>query len=415
MGKFTIEGILINHDEQFEGRIEINTETHLIEKVGKPQGNADLKAGDSLIFPGFVDLHVHAREDISNTQSYKENFLTMSKAALHGGVVCVGDMPNNLVAPVNDARYHEKEILAKTSLIDVVLYGGIGPETSPLSFPVPYKVFMGPSIGDLYFTSKAQLEQSIARYQGQNISFHCEDPEILERNKGQESHELQRPRKAEIEAVDFALFMIEKYDLQGKLCHCSTKEAIEKVAQVKKKGLKVSCEVTPHHLYFDETMLSQETRPWLQVNPPLRTREDRLALVQGLRDGTINFLASDHAPHKREEKLKGISGIPHLDTYGICSSWLMKVHNFSPSDIARICSWNPGRFLQPFLKREYGRGFGRIEEGYVGSLTILNPNTPTIIEMGKLKTKCAWSPFEGMEFPGKVEYTVIKGKAYKQQ
>jgi len=414
MDRLVVEGTIVQLDGQFYGQVHIDKKTGLIEYVGPLSATPDLVVGQSLIFPGFSDVHVHAREDASGKQSYKEDFLSMSEAAIHGGVVQVVEMPNNPVAPVTDKLYREKKALTATSLIDVVLYGGIGPHTRPLRLSVPYKVFMGPSVGDLFFTSKSQLEEVIQHYKGECVSFHCEDPELLEENKGKETHELQRPRTAEIQAVDFALKLIKKYDLQGKVCHCTTKEAVEKIAQAKTQGLSVTCEVTPHNLYFDESMLTKENRPWLQVNPPLRTREDRVQLLEALRHGTIDFLATDHAPHTREEKLEGVSGFPHLDTYGAFTTWLMKEHNFTPQDIARVCSLNPGRFVNPFLPKDYKKGFGRIEEGYIASLSIINPDNPFVVSQEELKTKCAWSPFEGIEFPGRVQYTIVKGKIYEQ-
>lgn len=413
MNTITIEGKIVNYDGEFYGQVAINKKTGLIESVGSPSGYADIQARDSFIFPGFIDVHVHAREDQSRTQIHKEDFRTMSEAAIHGGVVHVLDMPNNPVAPVDDAAYREKRTLVDSSLVDVTLYGGIGPSTGPLSFDVPYKVFMGPSVGDLFFTSKEQLEDALKKYEGRSVSFHCEDPEILAQNKSRDTWESQRPREAEIVAIDFAISLIKKYNLHGKVCHCSTKEGVGKIREAKKRGLSLTCEVTPHHLYFDESMVAPDTTVWFQVNPPLRRREDRMALLEALKDGTIDYLASDHAPHTRAEKLMGVSGLPHLDTYGAFATWLINEHSFSPSDIARVCSFNPGQFVKPFLTQNSGKGFGRIEEGYVGSLTIINPASPTTILPKDLKTKCGWSPFEGREFPGRVTHTIIKGKVYE--
>lgn len=408
-----VEGKIINYDREFYGQIEISTHTGLIKKVSLATGDADIKIPNSLIFPGFGDVHVHAREDSGGTQVYKEDFHTMSEAAIHGGVVHVAEMPNNPVAPVTDEAYSEKKALAETSLIDVTLYGGIGPNTDPLSFDVPYKVFMGPSVGDLFFTSGTQLASALEKYRGRSISFHCEDPEILEKNKTRENFEERRPREAEIRAIEFAISAIARYDLQGKICHCSTKDGVEKIREAKSKGLSLTCEVTPHHLYFDDTMLTPANRVWLQVNPPLREQEDRVALLLALKDGTIDYLASDHAPHTRQEKLEGVSGFPHLDTYGAYATWLMREHDFSPLDIARVCALNPGKFVNPYLDQNSGKGFGKIEEGYIGSLTIIDPERPSTIVRKELKTKCGWSAFEGIEFPGRVTHTIIRGKIYE--
>ncbi len=407
-----IEGLIVNIDGEKNAAIQINEETGLIESIGAIEGKSDLDTSGCLIFPGFGDLHVHSREDAGGTQNYKEDFLTMSQAAISGGVVHVADMPNNPVAPVDNEKYTAKLELAKKSLVDVTLYAGIGPHTLPLSKKVPYKAFMGPSIGDLFFSSQSQLEEVITKYKGQNISFHCEDPEILDDNKSADTHEAQRPAEAEVSATDFALTLIEKYELTGKLCHYSTKAGLPKIKAAKAKGLKVTVEATPHHLFFDDSMLTEQNRKWLQMNPPLRSPEDRKALIEALRDGTIDYLAADHAPHTVAEKEQGTSGVPHLDTYGSFVSWLMREHRFTPKDIVRVCSYNPGMFVNEFLPENFGKGFGKIAEGFMGSLTIIDPNVYTLISRENIKSKCGWSPFEGMTMPGRAKYTVVRGKVY---
>jgi dihydroorotase len=253
------------------------------------------------------------------------------------------------------------------------------------------------------------LEIALEKYQGQCVSFHCEDPKLLEEHTTAPTHEAKRPREAEISAVDFALMLIEKYNLSGKICHASTTEAIEKISAAKARGVSVSVEVTPHHLYFDETMFTDTNHLSLQVNPPIRqSKENRLALIAALKRGDIDYLATDHAPHTIEEKEKGISGMPHLDTYGAFTTWLMKEHGFTPSDIARVCAENPAQFIRPFVTERHGA----IEAGYSASFSIIDTNRSTKILKENLKTKCHWSPFEGVTFPGRVATTIVKGKIY---
>ncbi len=435
----SIEGNIVNIDNTHRGRVEIGSDG-LILSVTKETGHADLVLKDELIFPGFIDLHVHARECADHSWDYKEDFISASEAAINGGVVCFCDMPNNPVAPVTDLSYNEKSKLVHKAKVEVVLYAGIGPKTKPLSKNVPYKVFMGPSVGDLFFSQlkpstnsrrasdeallarrsfseggaksdkNISLEEVIKNYHGQNISFHCEDPAILEANKNQPTHEQKRPQSAENSAVDFALSIIEKYNITAKICHCSTVEGMQKIIAAKKRGVKVTCEVTPHHLFFDETLLNNANHQVLQVNPPIRqTKDNRLALIEMLKNGDIDYLATDHAPHTWEEKEKGTSGMPHLDTYGSFATWLIKEHNFTASDAMRVCSYNPGMFVNQFTSVKYGK----IEVGYVGSLSILDLNQPIKIEKTVLKTKCGWSPFEGIQFPGRVIKTIVKGKVYE--
>ena len=407
-----VEGRIANHDREFEAAIEINTDSGLIESIGPVTGHSDIDCTNCIIFPGFGDIHIHAREDASGTQTYKEDFTTVSAAAIHGGVVQVADMPNNPIAPIDDASYAAKELLTKKSEVTITLYAGIGPHTSPLKRHVPYKAFMGPSVGDLFFSSKEELESVISNYCGKNVSFHCEDPAILEANKNAPLHELKRPPEAEISATEFALYLIEKYDLVGKLCHYSTRNGLPLIAAAKARGVRVTCEATPHHLFFDTSSITPANRQWLQMNPPLRAAADRIALIAALKQGLVDYVATDHAPHTLEEKVEGASGVPHLDTLGAFATWLMAEQNFTPTDIARVFSYNPGLFVREFLPAASGKGFGSIEPGYIGSLTILDLKTPYAVTRESIKTKCGWSPFEGFTFPGSVKHTILQGKVH---
>ena len=398
-----LEGNIITKNGLFRRHIEIDN-GGIINKIGEPVGDADFIFGEELIFPGFIDLHVHAREDPSHLQDYKEDFKTAGEAAINGGVVVFCEMPNNPTSPVNEESYLEKLKLVKKCPVPVVLYAGIGPGTKPLQRKVPYKVFMGQSVGDLFFNSLAELEDTIKNYSGQYVSFHCEDPEILEKYKNEPTHEQRRPPEAEISGIEFALKLIEKYKIFGKICHVSTAQGIKKIIEAKKRGVSVTAETTPHHLYFSKG----EKR--LQVNPPIRNEKDRWALLAALKEGQIDYLATDHAPHTTEEKEKGISGMPHLDTYGPFTSWLMKEHSFTLEEIARVCAYNPGKFIGQFTNKKYGE----IKEGFVGSFTVIDLNKPQKITKEMLKTKCGWSPFESVTFPGSVVMTVVNGRVYEK-
>lgn len=403
----TLEGNIVTEKQTFRGRIEID-DSGMIHKIGEPIGDADFVFGAELIFPGFIDLHVHARECADHSQDYKEDFVSAGEAAINGGVVAFADMPNNPVAPVDDDSYMEKEKLAKKSPVDVLIYAGIGATTTPLKKKVPYKVFMGPSVGDLFFESRVKLDRAMAKYRGAHVSFHCEDPEIMDARKNESTHEACRPEEAEVSAVDFAISLIEKYDLTGKICHCSTLEGLNKILDARARGLRISTEITPHHLYFDQEMLGKISTEF-QVNPPIRqTKANRLALITMLKKGEIDYLATDHAPHSEKEKAEGISGLTHLDTFGFFATWLIQEHGFSPVQIARVAARNPGRFFEEFT----GHKYGKVAEGYVGSLTVLDLHKENTVTADKLKTKNHWSPFLGITFPGSVVLTVVRGKAY---
>lgn len=407
-----IAGQLVGPERVSSGQIRIEGET--IVAVGDSLGSPDHHfADDCLIFAGMGDIHIHARDDVSEAETYKEDFTTAAQAAVHGGVVHVADMPNNRIAPVDDATYRGKvEHLRRRNVpIQVTLYAGIGPETRPLSFPSPYKVYMGHSVGDLFFTTLEQLDRALAHYRGCDVSFHCEDPLLLEAHKQAATHEQRRPPECEVSATRFALMMIEKYALRGKLCHYSVGEGLPLIRAARAKGLHVTCEVTPHHLYYSTGDITDSNRGWMQMNPPLRAEVDRRAMLAALRDGTLDYLATDHAPHTLEEKARGISGQPHLDTYGAFVTWLIVEQGFTPQQVARFCSIRPGEFVNPYTAP---RKFGRIEPGYTASLTVLNLARPTTIRREDLKTKCGWSPFEGVTFPGSVEAVFLTGMLASQ-
>jgi dihydroorotase len=401
-----VEGRLADIDGVRHGQVLIEAGT--ISAVGPGLGRPDYIFGDvCLIFAGMGDIHIHAREDVSGRDNYKETFATAAAAALHGGVVHVADMPNNPAAPVDDASYAAKERLVAAAKLPIpfTLYAGIGPGTRPLSRTVPYKAYMGPSVGELYFRSLEELDRTLAAYRGQAVSFHCEDPELLERHRDAPTHEARRPPECELSATRFALAMIEKHGLSGKLCHYSVGEGLPLIRAARARGLPVTAEVTPHHVFFDTSQLTDANRAAMQMNPPLRGPSDRAALLEALRDGTADYLATDHAPHTLVEKARGISGQPHLDTYGPFVTWLLVEQGFAPERVAAVCAANPGAFVNAFRAEK----FGRLLPGYVGSLTVLDLKRPTVVRRGDLRTRCGWSPFEGVTFPGSVAAVFVRG------
>jgi dihydroorotase len=377
---------------------------------------------DCLLFAAMGDIHIHAREDVSQKNCYKEDFISTSQAAINGGVLHVADMPNNPIPPIDDSSYLNKLSLVEKSEVPILLYAGIGPETRALSFKVPYKAYMGPSIGDLFFKDNASLDRVLEHYRGEMVSFHCEDPEILEEHKHESTHECKRPVKAEVVATKTALALIEKYQLRGKLCHYSSGEGLELIKAAKKKGLSVTCEVTPQHLYYslDELKaLSHEDKTLFQMNPPIREKSDQERLLTAFKEGIIDYLATDHAPHDDQEKKRGTSGMPGLDTYGPFVTWLIVDQKIDPKIVAKAVSEKPGDFFNEFLGvmskhshvfQDYGLGLGHLKPGYSASFTILNLKSPLKIEKHNLKTKASWSPFLGVQFPGRVEALFLKGR-----
>ena len=284
MEKFIIEGTFVNYNKTFYSQVLCDKKTGIIEKVGKSLGKADKVFNkDILIFPGFGDIHTHAREDKSGNFCYKEDFISTGEAARNGGVGFIFDMPNNIIPPVCDKTYKEKDKLAEKSSIPIMLYAGIGIHTRPLSISVPYKAFLAYSIGDLHFHNMEEIENSIAKYREEHISFHCEDPYLINSNKNNPNHLSRRPREATNVAVSFAIYLIRKYHLKGKICHVSTKESLELIKAAKQRGIDIEVEVTPQHLFWDSSNIKDEEKPFLQINPPIRHKEDREGLFKSLK------------------------------------------------------------------------------------------------------------------------------------
>jgi len=405
----TVEGPAATAEGIRRRRIEIDIPSGLIAKVGEPEGQANLLLGEeALVLPGLIDLHVHAREDISMRDVYKEDFQSAGAAAIQGGVTAFADMPNNPTPPIDDESYLKKKALACRSPVTVLLYAGIGPGTRPLSFPAPYKAYMGHSVGPLFFENAGELRETLRRYHGQWVAFHAESAEVLRRCRNRPTHGERRPAEAEVKAVELALELAAKHGFDPHICHLSTAGGLEVIRAARRSGLRVSCEATPHHLFFDQEGLGNNPRQaYFQCNPPIRPRSDRIALLEAIRSGEIDFLASDHAPHSREENEKGISGMPHLDTFGPFLFWLFR-EGISWETLRRATAESPGRFLERFLPER----FGRIEVGAVGSLTVLNSPQPSTIRQSTLRTKAGWSPFEGVTFPGRVRHTIVRGKVH---
>lgn len=376
-----------------------------------------------LLFAAFGDIHIHGREDVSGLHVYKEDYESVRSAAYNGGVAFACDMPNNPVAPIDDETYLAKYKLSLKNSFALLPYAGIGPGTKPLSFLVPYKAYMGHSVGDLFFVDEKSLVESIKNYNGQYVSFHCEDPQILEDNKNKADHFSRRPVSAEVKATETAISLARTYQLKAKLCHYSSGDGLELIKKAKKEGVELTCEVTPQHLYYSEEEIhlleNPDTRTEFQMNPPIRNRYNRDLLLKALEEGHIDYLATDHAPHSPEEKKKGMSGLTGLDTFGAFVTWLLITKKIHAQIIAKICSENPGEFYNTFhsawiknsvYEKARGLGLGFIEVGYSASFTLLDLKTPVTITKEILKTKAMSSPFLGVTFPGSVHRVYFNGE-----
>lgn len=415
-----LSAVCVTSNEIKRQQIRFGKNIEAIGDLGVPKEKLDFYFNDDcFLFAGMGDVHIHAREDVSGNNNYKEDFTSARAAARNGGLCHCGDMPNNPVPPIDDESYAKKLSLAcEKTQGEIWVYAGIGPGTKPLSLPVPYKAYMGPSVGDLFFKDLESLEKSISQYEGQSVSFHCEDPEILEEHKGEEYHHLRRPISAEVVATRDALKLIEKYKLKGKLCHYSSREGLSLIREARSRGVQVDIEVTPQHLFFDMEEIAEKDYGRFQMNPPIRYRTDKSELLSALKNGEIQYLATDHAPHTLEEKQKGTSGLTGLDTFAPFVAWLIS-EGMDPKLIAKVTAENPGDFHNRFLPswkkihpvfNDFDQGLGYLRPGYRANFSIINLKKPLRVEKSFLKTKPGHSPFEGIDLPGSLEALFIKGE-----
>lgn len=463
-----IAGTIATHDKKpFTGIITVHDKTGLITGVKKTSNKTELQKADyffdadNLIFAGFGDVHIHAREDQTGKQNYKEEYRTAANAALNGGVVHVSAMPNTPkpLTTKSDFEWHRNRIHDIAHPVSILNYVGIDKNSSPIGKPGEhmYKCFFGKSIGDLSIELASGLDETLSRYKGHYISFHVEYEPLVRANISGEAHSDRRPFECVLEGLLLLLPIIERYQIKAKLCHWSIGDrSFELVKEYRARGNHIEVEVSPLHLLFDTSNTDKNSELWLkiQMNPAIRTPKHRAQLIEGLRSGFIQYLATDHAPHTEEEKygafakfrneypglsnvqiglllkeenpavyyatckLDGISGAPWLDVYANVCAFLIQKHRFKAQDVARAAAFNPGTFVNQFLKkqfpkRDFGKGFGSVAVGYIGNLTVINTKKKTKISRENMRTKCGWSPLEGMTMPGAVEAVFVEGKKVK--
>jgi len=361
-----------------------------------------------ILLPGCIDLHVHCRDDPSGRERHKEDYESATRAAIHGGVVAIGDMPNNPDPPVDEESYRRKRALAdERAGVEVVLYGGVT-RRGPFRRGIPWKCYFGPSVGELH--DRQGFGDSLAAFRGEWVAFHAEDAQILEASRGAAAHEDRRPPEAERAAIARILELAREHGFRPHIAHLSTAAGLAEIRRARAEGLVVTCEVAPHHLFFDrENRDSFPRGEWLQMNPPLRTPTDRRALLDALRDGEIDALATDHAPHTIDENVRGISGVPLLDTYAPFLAWLATHEGFSWSRLVECAARRPAEIFAPFLSGRHGA----LEPGAVASYTVLDLGRPWPVRREDIQSRAGWSPFEGVTLPATVWVTGVAGRAYR--
>ena len=365
-----------------------------------------------MIFPGFCDVHVHLRQP---GFSYKETIKTGTQASAHGGYTTVFSMPN--LKPVPDSAEHLKEqldIIKKDAVINVLPYGAItvgqnGEELSDMEGMA--KDVIAFSDDGRGVQSEEMMKEAMLRAKtlGKIIVAHCEDNSLLHggyihdgvyaskhSHRGICSESEWKPIKRDLE-------LCRQTGCAYHVCHISCKESVELIRQAKAQGIDVTCETGPHYLILTDEDLKEDGR--FKMNPPLRSKEDRQALIEGVLDGTIDMIATDHAPHSQEEKSRGLEksafGIVGIETaFQLLYTHLVKKNIISLERLVELLAVNP--------RKRFG-----LE--YDNSFTVWNLDKKTVINPSDFLSMGKATPFEGEEVFGECELTVCNGKtAYKK-
>lgn len=368
--------------------------------------------GGCYVFPGFIDVHVHLREP---GFFYKETIETGTMAAARGGYTHVFSMPNLSPVPDNiDNLGKQLDIIKKSAKVHVTPYGSITKEQKgeELSDMKAMKDFVGgfsddgKGIQTKELMEKAMLE---AKSLGKIIVAHCEDNSLL---FGGYIHDGEYAKKhnhkgicskSEWGPIERDLALLKDTGAKYHVCHISAKESVEIIRKAKKKGIDVTCETAPHYLVFNDNDLEENAR--FKMNPPIRAEEDRLALIEGVCDGTIDMIATDHAPHSYEEKSKGLKdslmGVVGLETaFSVLYTELVKKGVITLENLIELMHKNPqSRFgIKDTLK-----------EGEIANFTIFDLEKKYNICPDEFLSKGKSTPFEGREVFGRCLMTVVDG------
>ena len=381
------------------------------ECVGASIAGSALSALDSsrfVVFPGFCDVHVHFREP---GFSYKETVASGCAAAAAGGYTAVCAMPN--LNPVPDSREHleaELAVIGRDATINVLPYAAItvgqrGEQLAALEeMAADVAGFSDDGRG---VQSDDMMREAMLRAKklGKMIVAHCEVNELLRGgyiHDGDYAHAHGHRgicSESEYRQIERDLKLVEETGCAYHVCHISAKESVALIRQAKARGLDVSCETAPHYLLLDDSMLREEGR--FKMNPPVRGREDRLALIEGIQDGTIDIIATDHAPHSAEEKSRGLEksafGIVGLETaFPVLYTGLVLTGIIRLEKLVELLSTNPRRrFNIPLSGEDY---------------CVWDLNAKYSIDPAAFRSMGRATPFAGMEVCGRCVKTVYNGK-----
>ena len=387
-----------------------------IVSVSPSQENTSvIELDNCLIVPGFVDVHVHLREP---GFSYKETIFSGTAAAAAGGYTAVCAMPNLKPVPDNaDTLGLQLDLIRKNAKVRVYPYGAItqgekGETLADLAEMAPDVA--GFSDDGRGVQSRELMRQAmlLAKHLDKPIVAHCEDESLL--TKGWAIHDGDFARRngfpgndsaSEWKQVERDIQLVRETGCRYHVCHISTKESVALIRAAKAEGLPVTCETGPHYLVMCDEELLDEGR--FKMNPPIRSAEDRDALVAGLLDGTVDCIATDHAPHSAEEKAKGLrgslNGIVGLETaFPILYTNLVEPGIVPLETILNALCVNP--------RRIFGLPGGSLEEGQPADLTVLDLNRPHVINSADFRSLGRATPVEGWGVSAAVAMTICCGE-----
>ena len=367
------------------------------------------------MLPGFADVHVHFREP---GFSYKETILTGAKSAAKGGFTMVCAMPN--LNPVPDSVENikiEQDIIDRDAVINVLPYASItvgekGEELVDME-ALADKCFAFSDDGRGVQSEEMMIEaMKRAKALNKAIVAHCEDERLLKKGGCIHDGEYARlhnhigiPSASESAQVERDVELARQTGVKYHVCHVSTKESVEAIRQAKAKGARVSGETGPHYLAFCDMDLQEHGR--FKMNPPIRSAADRDALIAGIKDGTIEVIATDHAPHSEEEKMKGLDhsnmGVVGLETsFAAVNTYMVKAGHISFEKLVEIMAINP--------RTLFGMEAG-IKIGDKADFTIVDREKEWVVNPEEFATMGRFTPFEGLTLTGDVLFTAYNGEA----
>ena len=359
------------------------------------------------VFPGFCDVHVHFREP---GFSYKETISTGSAAAAAGGYTHVCTMPNLNPVPDSTANLQQQlDLIARDSCIHVYPYGAItvgqkGEALSALEEMAPHVIAFSDDGRGVQSDDMMRAAMLRAKALGKMIVAHCEVNALL---RGGYIHDGEYAAahghkgicsESEWVQIERDLQLVKETGCKYHVCHISTKESVALIREAKRQGLDVSCETAPHYLVLDDSDLQEDGR--FKMNPPLRARADREALLQGVLDGTIDMIATDHAPHSAEEKAKGLAGsafgIVGIETaFAVMYTYLVKPGILTMERLKQLLVTAP--------RQRFGIPMG-------DCWSVWEMNTPYTVDPQQFISKGKATPFAGHTLYGKCVMTVCDGK-----